>query len=106
MGQPITEKTIAGFIGNSYFLEADKIRDISTAFGTARRDNQLEQLLYKAKNQLEITMQARGYFLIETIRKYEKSLEYHLKNRAGVTMSYQEICYLTADCNPDGTPKM
>ena len=24
--------------------------------------------------------------------------------RAGVTMPYQEICYLTADCNPDGTP--
>ncbi len=104
MGRPITERELSSFIGTEVFSEADRIRKIPTTWGPENRDKQLADLLSKAENQLEITMQARGYFLIETIRKYEKSLEYHLKTRAGVTMPYQEICYLTADCNPDGTP--
>ena len=105
MGKPITEKELAGFIGESYFTEASKIRKIPTAYKEVI-DSKLSALIKEAVNQLEITMQTRGYFQIETIRKYEKSLEYHLKTRAGVNMSYQEICYLTADCNPDGTPKL
>lgn len=103
MAQPITEQALASFIGTDCFKEATRIRNVSTAFGTADRDNQFAEMMHKAKKQLEITMQARGYYRVSTILKHEKSLEYHLKNRAGITMSWAEICDLTADRNEDGT---
>lgn len=105
MGKPIEEKKIADFIGNIYFIEADEIRRIPGGYPEVVK-SKLDDLISRAEKDLEIKMQARGYFLVETIRKYEKSLRYHIKIRAGVNMSYQEICYLTADCNPDGTPKL
>lgn len=104
MGKPITEKELAGFVGTEFFKDADRIRGLSIAWGTGERDRQFWELKAKALEALEITMQVQGYYRIDTIRKYEASLEYHLKNRAGITMSYKEICELTADRNPDGTP--
>lgn len=104
MGTPIKEREIARFIGTDYFKEADRIRGVSTAWGTENRDNQFADLKFRAVNKLEVTMQARGHNATGLIRKYAASLEYHLKNRAGITMPYKEICELTADRNPDGTP--